>query len=569
MKKFVLILFCIAAFCLAVSAGEYEGYIVKFNETPIMLFSAEEDCIEEISAEDNLYLVYDEEYLQSLLKSGTVEYSEPNYCLELLGDVPSDRYYSYQWTLEAINYLSLYSFGYDASGVTVAVIDTGLDVYHEDFVDASISPYSKNFLGDGTHSADYFRDRRGHGTFVSSQIAAVTDNSIGLASVASGATLMVLRCMDSTEYVCDKYPYDSAYDKGATVSKLADAIEYAADNGADVINVSLGIGSKSTRLQDAVNYAADKGVIIVAAAGNDGDSSFKYPANCDNVIGVGSVSKSGETIVRSSFSQCNTSVDVSAPGGSVAGIYPFSESGKWYTEPAQTYWIDSGTSYASPVVAAAAAIAKQADDSLDGDGFLELLKQTVTDYGDAGYDVYYGYGVLNLDTLIKKLAGITEVFEGDVYESVAARAGDTRFSLIEVQSGKIWYEFADCGTVYRVDGDFLVEIPHTCENGTISFTADTDGIYAICEKSIVQYGDATADGEVALLDVLRTVRYITGENVVIDKAAADSSNDAVLDIKDVLNSIMIILNIKADNGFDVFIYIAEKVCYNYAERGII
>ena len=401
----------IAAICLLVctvtvgAESEFDGYIVKLSQPLSIMtpFSLEGERIKEVEYHDNVYVIDDASVIDELIESGEVVYAEPNYILEPLGTAPNDTKYSQQWSLGAIKYPALYNSGYSGEGVVVAVIDSGLDIFHPDFKGVNLSPYSRNFLGDGTYTDAYYRDQLGHGTFVTSQIAAVTDNAEGIAGVADDVTLMILRCLSKNN--SEKYVYDASYDSGSgSVSSVSSAIRYAADNGADVINISLGMTSDSTTLTDAINHANSKGVIVVAAVGNSGSTKMYYPANCENVIGVASVSKSGNTFVKSSFSQYNTSVDVAAPGGSVLGIqvYPASN-GVWYTSTEESYLYDGGTSYASPVVAALAAITKQINPLLDVDDFLSVLTVSSRELGTAGYDTSYGYGLVDAKNLIDAL----------------------------------------------------------------------------------------------------------------------------------------------------------------------
>ena len=395
----------LAALCLTVfaAAEEFDGYVVKLRrqeDTMVALSTSEQSLLKPAENLPQTYLVESAEDVEKLCATGLVEYAEPNYILEPL-DVPNDPYYAEQWTLPAIGW----SFGnpYDGSGATIAVIDSGLDISHEDFQYAKISPYSKNFLGDGSHPEDYFRDQRGHGTFVASQIGAVTNNARGISAAAPGAELMILRCLSLSG--TDKFPYNSTYDEGSgSATRVAEAMRYAADNGADVINISLGIRSFSQTLQDAVDYAHSKGVVVVAAAGNDGNSTPFYPASGQHVISVGSVSRSGSTLTKSWFSQYNAYIDVTAPGGDVMGvdIYPFSTT-EWYTDVADTYRTDGGTSYSSPVTAALVGVCKQVDEKLDAEDIQSLLAATSVDYGTAGYDTSFGYGVVNYKNLVTAL----------------------------------------------------------------------------------------------------------------------------------------------------------------------
>lgn len=427
----VIVIF--AALTVGVTAAEapvaaYDGYIVKLDSSPHRsILSTFDISLESVPHSDNLYLTDDFESARELLDSGIAEYVEPNYILEPLSEsaagTPNDPKYSQQWTLDAINYLSLYSGGYNGGNVTVAIIDSGLyswhdedKVYHghEEFENVKISPYSKNFLGseeETVKSVYYYRDQTkvGHGSFVASQIAAGTDNGKGIAGIADAVELMILRCISAGN--SEEFPYDERYDANSgSVALVASAIRYAADMGADVINISLGTTSESNilTLQNAVNYANDRGVIIVAAAGNSGSRTLFYPAACENVIGVGSVSRSGDKLEHSTFSQYNNSISITAPGDSVLGVsvYPSSD-GKVYASPEESYINGSGTSYSSPVVAAMAAIVKSINPELDHDDFKGLLAVTAADYGTSGWDTDYGYGVLDSSAMLEALT-VTE-----------------------------------------------------------------------------------------------------------------------------------------------------------------
>lgn len=405
-----------AARALDEPSAAYDGYIVKLNTSARRSLRAPlSDALEPVPYSDGLYLTEDLDAIGDLLDSGLVSVVEPNYILEPLDTGPGDPLFPDQWALDAIGYLSLYGSDYDGSGVTVAVIDSGLYAWrdgdgtyhgHEEFGQTSISPYSRNFLGTEEEASPlYYRDQRavGHGTFVTSQIAAGSDNGVGMAGIAQGAELMILRCISYSG--SQVFPYDGRYDANSgSAALVASAIRYAADHGAQVINISLGAKSASniSTLQDAIDYAHDRGVIIVAAAGNDGSQALFYPAASDHVIGVGSVSRTGG---RSSFSQYNSSVSVTAPGDAVLGVavYP-GANGVLYASPEDSYIPSSGTSYASPVVAALAAVAKEVNHALDCDDFLALLAVTAEDRGEiSGWDAHFGYGVADLDALLTAL----------------------------------------------------------------------------------------------------------------------------------------------------------------------
>lgn len=549
MKRFFVLVFVLCAAMLltvfAAAEDAYDGYIVKLAAPPMDLLSAGDTA-------SDVCVVADRETAERMVREGLALYAEPNYIMELLGTVPNDPLYPEQWTLSAIDYPALYASGYDGSGVTVAVIDTGIDLSHPDLADIRLSPYSKNCLGDGTHADAYDRDQIGHGTFVTSQIAAVTDNAEGIASVAPGAEIMVLRCVSKN--TSKKFAYSAAYDSGSgSVSTVSDAICYAADHGADIINISLGVTKSSTRLDEAIAHAVGKGAIVVAAAGNAGTSAPYYPAACADVIGVGSVSETASGYERSYFSQYNDSVDVVAPGGSVLGIHVYPKtSGVWYTSVSSTYRTDSGTSYASPVVAGIAAVALQEDPTLDGERFLSLLATTSVDLGDVGRDTAYGYGLVDLSALrtaMESALSVSFVTGGALYDRLTAYAKEKPFSLYSVTAdGDVPADgacvqithAARAAYVYRVEGEYLLPTENSLQDGRCLWSS-TGGVYAVSNVPLVLYGDATGDGVCTLADAICMLKGTVDDTVVMDRAAADITADAQITVQDVLACIGILL----------------------------
>lgn len=503
--RFIFVAMCFVICIVSIFAygAEFDGYIVKLSQPmPIMsTLGADDETIKELEYHDSVYVVEDTAIVDELIKSGIVEFAEPNYILEPLGNLPNDTKYSEQWSLDAINYPALYNGGYSGEGTLVAVIDSGLDIFHPDFNGANISPYSKNFLGDGTHTDAYYRDQVGHGTFVTSQIAAVADNGEGIAGVAHGVQIMALRCVSKTN--SQEYAYDTAYDSGSgSVATISSAIKYAVENGADVINISLGTQGNSTFLADAVSEAISKGVIVVAAVGNSGSTKMYYPANCENVIGVASVSQSGNTFVKSSFSQYNKSVDVTAPGGSVLGIqiYP-DKNGILYTNSAETYLFDSGTSYSAPVVAALAAIAKQINPSLDSDDFLSLITVSSRDLGTLGYDTSYGYGMADAEGLLNALTnaqyGINYVLN------------DSEDYIAVLPNGY--------AVGYKLSTKAELSLPLPKREGYVfagwCFDAicDTDGVFALPKGTLGQVEAKTDNGEITGYEIAPVTLYAKWE----------------------------------------------------------
>lgn len=285
------------------------------------------------------------------------------------------------------------------AGTTIAVIDTGLDYNHEDIV-GNVFVNSREILGDGIDNdlngfIDDYRgwdfvnndnnpyDDNGHGTHVSGIASAVEDNGKGIAGVAPDAKILAIKVLDASG--------------SGAIDGVIKGIRYAADLGAKVINMSLGIAKRylSTVLlnafQDAVNYATGKGSVVIVAAGNENvDSSTTAPAGLANTVAVGATDSSNR---KASFS--NTRPDLAAPGVTIASLMA-----------GGGYVYMSGTSMASPFVAGAAALIMSYHGSTYSrlgysgqqiyNDVLKRLTLSAVDLGKRGYDAGFGYGLLNV-----------------------------------------------------------------------------------------------------------------------------------------------------------------------------
>ncbi|MCC8014216.1 MAG: S8 family serine peptidase [Eubacterium sp.] len=387
MKKYVgllLLIFGVAGSSAVTAADEaesYDSYIVKYKPDAVRMFSADEKPIE---FAENLYVV-DAENIDNLIGDPNIEYIEPDYDVELFG-CPDDEYYDKQWGLKSWGYNNIFETSNQGKGARVGIIDSGVYTSHPDL--ESISGDSYNIIS----SENSCEDTYGHGTFVAGIIGAATNNSTGISGIAPEAEIVMIKCFSG---------------KTTKVSYVISAINYAAELDLDVLNMSFGLSfsntssSNSLALQEAVNNLADSGTIIVAAVGNSSSSTLYYPAAYDNVIGVGSI---GSDFTIASSSQKNESVFVTAPGENIYGLWsPDTNEGTYYNE-------SSGTSFAAPYVTGLIALAKAYDETIDFDSACELLKNSVKDLGDEGYDTTYGWGAVNPKVFCDNLYGGTKVF---------------------------------------------------------------------------------------------------------------------------------------------------------------
>ncbi|MCJ7671265.1 MAG: S8 family serine peptidase [Acidimicrobiia bacterium] len=231
----------------------------------------------------------------------------------------------------------------DGSGVTVAVLDTGAQADHEDLLGQVLQGAD---LVTGTTTSpqgptNYGRvDLNGHGTHVSGIVAAV-DNTVGGLVGAPGARILPVRVLNS----CGS----------GDMSNVAKGIEWAVDNGAEVVSMSLGgpcLSPPNAALDLAIDYAETNNVVVVAAAGNDANATPVCPGNAGSTPGATVLSVGATTsapFARAPFSSFGPSVDLGAPGVQILSTYPASLSGGPYKR-------ETGTSMAAPFVSAAAAL---------------------------------------------------------------------------------------------------------------------------------------------------------------------------------------------------------------------
>jgi subtilisin family serine protease len=252
------------------------------------------------------------------------------------------------------------------SGVVVAVIDTGIQLNHPDLSTNVLTGY------DFVNNDENATDDNGHGTHVAGIIAS-TMNGSGNVGTSYSAKLMPVKVLNESGY--------------GYLSDVAKGIYYATDNGAQIINMSLGTSEDSDTLKTAVQYAANKGVLLVAAAGNDSGAPCAYPAAYSSVVCVVATDQDNKL---ASFS--NIGGELAAPGVSNYSTYINS-----------AYATLSGTSMASPHVAGSAALLLSVCTDCSTSEVRTLLRESATDLGSVGNDIIFGYGLVNLVEAIETL----------------------------------------------------------------------------------------------------------------------------------------------------------------------
>jgi serine protease len=306
------------------------------------------------------------------------------------GAEPNDPCFKYQWHMRKLGLPDAWKLA-AGKGVVVAVIDTGVTKVADLAKTKFVAGY--NFVANNANADD----DHGHGTHVAGTIAQSTNNQLGVAGVAPEATIMPLKVL-------------SARGSGS-VGAIAQSIRWAADHGANVINMSLGGPSPIGTMASAVKYARGKGVVVVAAAGNDGKGRVGYPAKYPGVFAVAATQFDDATTF---YSNWGPEIDIAAPGGNVR----VDQNGDGQPDGVLQHTMDPqskrvdylwfmGTSMATPHVAGAAALVMSAG-VRKPDAVEELLMATARKPGSQSatrLDDHYGAGVVDAGAALKKARG--------------------------------------------------------------------------------------------------------------------------------------------------------------------
>jgi len=426
----------------------------NFNEKASLYGGQVINSIEQINAfVVKVPINVEDTFIESISKNPNVLYVEHDGIVNAL-DIPNDPLYPAQWGTKRIGMESVWSSNFDeGEGITIAVVDEGVYYNHPDFFGTTIrTDIDYDFVDNDydtkpTENCFSFQslgwEAENHGTFVTGVIVSAINDNWGLSGVGKFDVLPI-RALNE----CG----------GGSYSDVANGIVYAADHGADVINLSLGSEYwEYSVLHDAIKYATGypSEVVVVAASGNAGDSRVSYPAGFEEVISVGATAVD-DTIA--SYSQFGPTLDLSAPGAEApegscdsatmtyiltTGVDTTSSGNASPSNPIWEYYCVAGTSFASPYASAVAGLVKAAnqDPCLSNEDIQLRLEQTAEDLGAPGWDPYFGYGLVRADsalsgpvifhycapviTLVGANPQIIEV--GTPYFELGATAFDTEF----------------------------------------------------------------------------------------------------------------------------------------------
>jgi subtilisin family serine protease len=388
--------------------------------------------------------------LEALQALPGIEYVEPVTQSRSLAFLPNDPLTHFQWYLDSIQAFSYWETRPGLPIVTVAVVDSGIDAGHPEFAGTRIRDL-ESFVGSPASV-----DSLGHGTIVAGEIAAAIDNADGIAGVGFPVELLIAKVV--------------APGGGVSVEAEAKAIRWAVDHGADVINLSLGgVRDPTNAARDtysslehaAIEYAYRKGVVIVAVTGNCEDVCpyryASYPAALAHVIGVSALTVAHEVPAFSNRDPVFN--DLAAPGAGIVSTFPRTPS---LNDPACEFpgysvcaegslKSGNGTSFAAPLVSAAAALLIAQDQRLvrKPSQVIALLERSATDLAPAGRDVVSGNGLLNVaGALAMREGALPPADRFETNDDAGSRAYTLRASRRTI-AATIDY-FDDPSDVYRV-----------------------------------------------------------------------------------------------------------------------
>ena len=312
--------------------------------------------------------VPDNNFDERLVELGNISgvgYVEPDYPVQALDTIPNDPSFPAQYGLTAIRAPQGWDVSTGSPAVTIAILDSGVDMSHPEMVGKVVQGY--DFVNNDNNPQDDY----GHGTHVAGIAAARGNNGLGIAGVSWGAQIMPVKVLNS-------------FGQGS-FSNVAAGIIWATDHSAQIINMSLGGSNYSQILQDAVDYAARHNVLLVASSGNTNSNFVLYPARLPQVIAVAATNANNQ---HASFSNYGAEIDIAAPGDNILSL--------WLGGGYSTF---SGTSMATAYVSGLAAVLLGYDNNART--VRQHLEATSLDISPPGWDMYTGAGLIQMDAAIR------------------------------------------------------------------------------------------------------------------------------------------------------------------------
>lgn len=400
--------------------------------------------------------------IKAIRKYSKIEYAEPVYVYKASGSpvTPTDsEYATRQWGPKAVGIEEGLGIAYNrGNGVVIGIVDTGVDYNHPELAGRVLPGYN---VYTGESGLDATMDVFGHGTHVSG-IAAANLNAGQIVGIAPEAIILPVKVLDDDGY--------------GTSEGIAYGITWAVDNGAKVINLSLGGWGYSQILQEAINYAVAENVPVIVAMGNDGKNYIEYPAACPGAIAIGATD--GNMNVAG-FSSRGKHISIAAPGVDIYSSLPDGQYATW-----------NGTSMATPFVTGAVALLLGQEPGLTVSQIKSRLEGSVIDVGAPGFDEETGYGFLNLPAFLTQNVN-------DVYGSIRVYA---EFSQVPAANVDILLCDANDKTVKDI---------RTNDNGLAFFNNTKEGTYSLKvilgDRKIVKNNIVVTAGSVTNVDLVETV----------------------------------------------------------------
>ncbi|WP_165875306.1 S8 family peptidase [Natrarchaeobius chitinivorans] len=417
---------------------------------------------------------------EALERIDEIEYVEENATIEAL-HTPNDPHYGSQHAPQQVNCEGAWERTLGDDDVVISVVDQAVQYDHE-----NLEPNVDDRIGEvfvGRMNTPYpATSNETHGTIVAGIAAGATDNGTGHAGI-SNCTFLSARALD---------------ERGSgSLSDVADAIQWSADNGADVINLSLASSSDWRTLENACEYAVEQGCLLVGGAGNDGGSVL-YPAAYDSVIAVSALTSSDRL---ASFSNRGSAIELAAPGTSLVS-----------TDLNDSYTRASGTSMSTPVVSGVAGLVLSAYPDLPVETLREHLRKTATDVGLSSHA--QGYGRVDANAAVNTVPDGYEPDDGDGEDEDETEddeddeeepAGRLLAFITEPDARSAGYEFTADGPVEFADAPYESPSGGSIEGGTYTsedFVEEDDGTWHAGGVTGGGHGDAFwVDGPVTSIDL--------------------------------------------------------------------